>query len=178
MLQGRKKIFLLLLFQVFLTFEFNAFYPSLKVCFFIPFIAYLIYEMRFLSLLWIAFISGLLFDSISSQYVLGAYTFSFTIATALAYRLKNLFFKDKILTLFFVSICLSWINTMIILLFFSNISLSTLTLKWLGIDFLIYPLIEGALAFIIYTLPPIVLSSLKLLKKPTEKHLYSGKRPQ
>ena len=178
MLQGRRKNFFLFLAILFISFEVNAFVPSLKICFFIPLIAYLIYEIRFISLLWVAFIAGLIFDAISSQYVLGAHAFSFTLSASLAYRLKKLFFKERRLTLLSVTFCLSIINTLILTVLFSNLSLRTLDIKWIGADLLLYSFFEGVAAFSIFTAPLIIRSSFKLFKNPKDKKSFTGKRPQ
>ena len=175
---SRKKLFLLFLFQIFLTFETNTFFPSLKICFFIPFLAFSLYNLSFIKLLWISFASGLVFDALSSQYVLGAYSLSFTMTSLACYRLKKIFYQEKKITFFIVTLLFSIVNTSMITLLFSDISLKNLTWKWLATDLLIYPVIEGISAFLIYTLPPIALRSFKLLKKSPDHTVYTGKRPR
>lgn len=178
MLSGRKKILLLFLLQLLLTFELNTFFPNLKVCFFIPFLAYLTYELPFIKLLWIALLSGLSFDAMSTQYILGAHAFSFTLSAAICYRLKKFFFKDRKLTLLMVASALSFSNALILTVLFSPFEQRLFSGLSLFSDYIVYPVVEGVTAFILYTLPVSLLSYFKVIKKSGNKDHFSRKRPQ
>ncbi len=130
------------------------FLPFYRLNFFAPFIVIAYYHKSFENSLWLSFICGVILDLLNPLPRLGIYALNFCLTTCLLYSKKQHFFEDSLTTLPFMSFLFSLLSTMIqaliILLIIGGVVFSW---SWVLTDLIIYPLIDGAFAFVCFNLP-------------------------
>ena len=145
------KIFLLLFISLFSMIFFSSFF-DIKFIYFAPFIVFLFYRFSFITVLWIAVLLGFFQDLFSSSFF-GISAISYLLSTIILYREKR-FFNDKPVNLSLFTIIFSLIysifNPLLFFIFDKKINLS---IKWLAADLVIFPLLDGIYAFILFAMP-------------------------
>jgi hypothetical protein len=151
----RQKSFFLFLFQsaLFLAFG-TAFFPSIRLWAFAPFLALVFHRAGFLTSLWIAALSGLAVDLVSSQFSFGLFTLTHTCAAILSYGQKKHFFEDKTFPFCLYAALISFFLSGFLMLFssFTDKQLS-FTFPVAFIDLVIMPFADMAYAFLWFILP-------------------------
>ncbi|SCA58906.1 Uncharacterized protein AB751O23_BC_00030 [Chlamydiales bacterium SCGC AB-751-O23] len=147
-----------------------------KIAFFIPAIVASIYQKSLSFSLCLAFLSGFLMDTITSDYDhLGLYTMNYLLITYFIQKRKNFIASDSWITLPLTACVFSFLSTltgMILVSFFESKSFPAINLKWFFTDFVLMSLLDGFYTFLILLLP----GYLKLLF-PRRKKRFSLNRP-
>ena len=145
------KIFLLLFISLFSLIFFSSFF-YIKFIYFAPFIIFLFYRLKLISILWIAILLGFFEDLFSSSFF-GISAISYLLCSIILYREKR-FFNDKPINLSLFTIIFSLLysifNPILFFIFDKKINLS---IKWLAADLIIFPLLDGIYAFILFAMP-------------------------
>ena len=132
----------------------NVFFPQVHLFVFAPFLALLVIRKNRLSALWIAALSGLTLDLLSSNIRFGLYALSFLITILVIYKLKNLFFEEKAHALAVFSALVAFVFTLIessLLSFFGHPP--PFTLMSLSIDLVLLPILDGIFSFFWFSFP-------------------------
>lgn len=145
---------LFFLFSCFTTLTSPLFSIPLPLFAFSPYLILTLYYRPFRISLRHAFLCGLILDLLSSSLPLGFFAFILMLCLTLFYRFKSLFFIDKILTLpiltFLFSIVMTLTHRLALNIFCTK---SPLTLKWIGSDLVLLPLVDALFAFVFFALP-------------------------
>lgn len=149
-----RRIFCLFLYTAFLTLFISTFLPHLRIPFFIPFLVFTFYHTSQIQSMWLAALSGLLFDCFSAETRFGIIAVNYVLTTFLLYRQKFRFFEDSLTTLplmtFFYSITSTLLQVLLLTIFDQSIDIS---LEWAKGDLFIMPLGDALYAGIAFTLP-------------------------
>jgi rod shape-determining protein MreD len=152
------KIFILFLISLFAMIFFSCFI-NIRFIYFAPLIVFLFYRFTFISILWTSIILGFLQDLFSTNFF-GINAICYFLTSAILYREKR-FFNDKPINLsIFTSIfslIFSVFNPFLFFIFDKKINLS---IKWVGADLVILPLLDGIYAFIFFALPILLFEKL------------------
>jgi rod shape-determining protein MreD len=131
-----------------------AFFPGLRLLFFIPFLIIAFYKRSLLTCLWYALISGFILDCLSAHAHLGLYSFDYCLTTVLLYGQRRNFFADSISTLPLMTFFFSVISTLILVILLYSIEMKNiLSWKWAFTDLLVMPLYDSIYAFVCFILP-------------------------
>lgn len=132
-------------------------FPHWNLMLFPSFLAILIYRKNFLTCLWIALACGLILDLLSSSMHLGLFAISFTSAMYFLFRLRLVFFADRLMTLpimtFFFSSLIALLYAVVNYLFESPVNPS---LNWILSDLIFLPLMDSLLGFLAFILPNLI----------------------
>lgn len=127
----------------------SIFFPNLHLLTFSPFLALFCMRNSFLNALWIAVLSGLILDLLSSSIGFGLNALAYTIATVFLYKQKRHFFVDQPLALSVYTVLFSS-TISCILYIFQNIPFS---LSIVISEFILMPILDGIYAFLWFTCP-------------------------
>lgn len=144
------------------------FFPGTHLLFFAPFLVVSYYKCDFFQALWIAAGTGLLNDLFTSA-PFGASSCVYCVTTYFLYRQNRNFFEDKISTLFIMTALFSLISTPLTFVFYFLLGKAPiLSLSFILTDFVIMPVIDGAYAYLFFSLPFQLYRRYYLLKKQAE----------
>lgn len=128
--------------------------PQLSLTFFAPFLIIAIYKKPLASCLWIAFICGVILDSLSSFSHFGIYTLDYCLTLFLLYPQKRNFFADNVSTLPIMTFFFSVISTLILAFLIYVVEIKNITsLPWVLTDLILMPTFDSLYAFLCFTLP-------------------------
>jgi rod shape-determining protein MreD len=154
----RSKFFLLFFISIFSMIVFSSLL-EIKFIFFAPLIIFLFYRTSIISILWISAILGLIQDLLSSNFF-GFNTLCYTLTTMTLYKGKR-FFNEKPVNLSIFtavySIIFSIFSPILFFIFDKKINLS---IKCLGTDLIMYPILDGIYAFLFFSIPIIILEKI------------------
>jgi hypothetical protein len=152
----------------------QALFPSARITFLAPLLAWLYYRLPMQGALWASFGAGLLLDLLSSDYRLGIFALTYTSTTLLLYTQKRHFYAQRWSTLPILTWLFSLVATLIQVTLLAIVDEGLrITWRWAISDLMVYPLLDGLWAFIGFTLP------LKLIqwRRPVRR-TYRLKRPK
>ncbi len=121
-------------------------YAPYPVNFLAPLIVFLYYRLPYDLSLWASCGAGLLMDILATDGHFGIYALSYTITTALLYHRKKHFFEESLVSLPALTASFSALSTLFL-------GAGKWSLLWILTDVLILPLIDGAWAFVAFTIP-------------------------
>ncbi len=140
----------------------TVFLPHIRLMAFSPFLALLYNRASFLPALWIATLSGLIIDLLSSEFRLGIYALNYCLTTILLYKQKRHFFEDKPLAVSLFTFFISIVSTLLQLLLISMFDRALpMSLKLLITDLLIMPLADAVYAFLGLSCPMLLFAYIK-----------------
>lgn len=141
---------------------FPAFWPTVKLYYFVPFIIIAYYQLSYTGCLWASIGCGTIVDSLSVHAFFGLHAFVYCLTTFFLYPLRTQFFADRPSTLPLMTAIFSLLATLIFML--SAIILEGKQLfSWhlLFTDLLLMPACDGLYAFIYFVLPFLLIKELK-----------------
>jgi len=139
---------------LFFTLFTTVFFPKIPLFTFSPFFALLYYRRSLATALWIATLSGLMIDLLTSEFRLGIHAWDACITTLLLYKQKKHFFEDKPLALSLFTILISATSTLMQWLLIATFDRSLpLSGKGIVTDLFLMPIVDGAYAFFAFTCP-------------------------
>ncbi|MBI2743192.1 MAG: hypothetical protein HYX48_04670 [Chlamydiales bacterium] len=140
----------------------TAFFPSIRLFAFAPFLAIVLMRSSFLTSLWIAAGTGLLVDLLSSQMRFGAYSVIYCLTALLIYHQRRHFFADKPLALTLFTLIISLVAGSLELVFLHALD-SRLPINWrlLITDLVGMSVLDALYAFLCFTCPMKVNEYLK-----------------
>lgn len=151
--------FALFSFAFFATLLSPIFFPFLKLNYFVPYLIVTIQRKSRLEALWQAFLCGFTLDLLAANTPFGFWVLNYVVTLLLLFKIKQLFFQDKFLTLPLLTCFFSIISTLLFMtlthLFYSKVQLR---FQWILSDLICYPLFDGIYALLIYNLPLFYLS--------------------
>lgn len=140
----------------------SVFLPHVHLIAFSPFLALLYNKSRFVSALWIASLCGLIIDLLSSEFRLGIHALNYCLTTLLLYKQKKHFFEDKPLALCLFTLLISITSTLLQVILVSIFDRALpFSSKFLLTDFILMPVADSTYAFVWFSCPMIVFSSIK-----------------
>lgn len=151
-----KKLPLLLPFTLALLYAIfgSALFPRLHLHPFAPFLVILAYKVPFIKALWVASLSGLMIDLLSSHLYFGLYALNYGFTLFLLYNQKRHFFEDKPFSIPLFTVLISLLSTLIELIFLGigghKIPLSP---QFLAIECCAMPIADGIYAYLWFFLP-------------------------
>ncbi|NGX56101.1 MAG: hypothetical protein K1060chlam5_00336 [Candidatus Anoxychlamydiales bacterium] len=158
-----KEVIFLFFLTVFYTFFLNKHLHFIKLIYFAPFITLIFYKTSIYTSLWLSIICGLIIDLFSSSYF-GLNAICYSATTIFLYNEKK-YFSYKNINIFIFTTIYSFIFSMFyplsLFIFEKGIKI---TLKWMISDLVIMPLTDGAYAFLLFSLPLILLQKTKTIK--------------
>ncbi len=152
---------------LFFLFFFTAVFPKLTLCFFAPFLVYVISKNSLKKSLWIACVCGIFLDLFCSEVRFGLMALNFTLTTLILHRHKWHFFVEKKVGIFSFTAIFSAISVALYWLFLRMMG-NTLpfTARGLLSNFVIMSIIDGIYAIIWFNIPLIIYHGFfKVLKK-------------
>lgn len=129
-------------------------FPGLKIFYFAPFMATVIYRCSYITALWMALAVGLIVDVFISHPFFGMHAFAYSLAGALLYKLRHHFFSDRWSTFVLMTFCFSLLATLFLWVF--SFSLGGLQPMSFGVwwsDFVMMPLVDAAFGVVCFLLP-------------------------
>ena len=143
----------------------GAFFPSIRLAPFAPFLVICFYRTPFRKCLTLAFASGLLIDLLSTQFRFGLFGVIHLLTAALLYGQKKHFFEDKPLPFCLYSALTSAFLSGLSLLAakFSSMEMA-ISFPVLLSDLIFMPLIDGLYAFLWFICPVALYSLVKKQK--------------
>jgi len=154
----KKLKFFLLLFIAMISMIFFSSFVNIKFIYFAPFIIFLFYRFNFITILWISTLLGFFQDLFSSSFF-GISAISYLICSIILFREKR-FFNDKPINLsiftIIYSVIYSLFNPILFFIFDKKINLS---IKWVATDLLIFPLLDGIYALILFAMPILLIEN-------------------
>lgn len=149
-------------------------FPSLHLTFFAPLIGMSLYRLPLHRTLWMAIAGGFLHDLQSSHTHFGIYGTAYALATFAPFQIRRHFFEDSLWTLPVMAALFSGATTFILSLLLRALEQPLpITRDWIVIDFILFSCLDGIMAFIFFTLPPLLLG-----KRPQPSHRFQRPRPQ
>lgn len=132
--------------------------PNLHIFFFAPFLISAFYRKNQLTCLWLALLSGLTVDLLSSQTRFGIHAVNYCLTILVLFPQRHQFFEDSLSKFPILTFLFGVVSTLfqMILLYSLNQSI-LLSWKWVASDLLIMPLLDAAYAFLFFTLPSLFL---------------------
>jgi hypothetical protein len=132
----------------------QIFFPWIKLLSFAPFLAISFYRICFVRSLWLAFLCGLVIDTISSQMHYGLIGLCTCLTAAICYPQKKHFFEDKAIALSLFTALISSVYSLCLfvltLLFDRQI---TITGSIVVSEALITPIFDAVYALLWFTVP-------------------------
>lgn len=142
----------------------TVFFPTIRLFAFAPFLALVFIRADFVTALWVAAITGLLIDLLSSQMRFGAYSFCYSLTAALVYHQKRHFFVDKPLALsLYTALIASLCSSLELLFLYALDACPPVNVRLFLIDILGMSLLDGVYAFLCFTCPMKIYPYLKRL---------------
>lgn len=143
----------------------SAFFSTLRIFAFAPFLALLYHRKSLIHALWIASLCGLIIDLCSSDLRIGIYALNYALTTLLLYPQKRHFFEDKITALSLFTILISAISTGLQFLLNSIFGMPIpFSFKLFLADFIAMPIADGVYAFLWFSCPILLLTRLKQIQ--------------
>lgn len=141
----------------------NVFLPHIKLIAFAPFLAIVFTRKTFVASLWLACLSGLVIDLLSSQLRFGLHSLNYCLTAILIFHQKRNFFEDKPTALSLYTALVSCASS-VIQLFLIYAFDTGLNFSWMLMitDLILMPLTDGVYAFLWFVLP---IKGYKFLQK-------------
>jgi hypothetical protein len=145
-----------------LTFFSHAQWPEFPLMAFSPFLALVCLRAPLLKSLWLAVISGLFLDLLSSGERLGFYLLPYLLTLLLLHRYRKHFFEDRMVSFSLYCASISSVTTLWMALF-SLVSGPRFTWTWefFAVDLLLLPCFDGVIGFVLFVLPSTIIHLLK-----------------
>lgn len=142
----------------------TVFFPAIRLFAFAPFLALVFIRADFITSLWIAALTGLIIDLLSSQMRFGAYSFSYCLTALVVYHQKRHFFVEKPLALALYTAVISTVCSALELVFlYAFDAHPPLNLRLILTDVMGMSLVDAVYAFICFTCPMKIYPYLKRL---------------
>lgn len=133
----------------FITCFSQALLPDLPLMAFSPFLALACLRLSLVNSLWLAFLSGLCLDLLSSGSRIGLYLIPYMAAVLILHRHRKHFFEDKVVAFTLYSAAISSLATLGTALF----SELQWTYDFIAVDLLLLPCLDGLCGFLLFVLP-------------------------
>ncbi|MEN9344421.1 MAG: putative mreD [Chlamydiota bacterium] len=132
----------------------SAFFPSLHLLTFSPFLCLMYHRLDLEKSLWLSAGCGLLLDLLSSDVRFGIQALNLTLTTLVFYKQKRHFFDDKPISLTLFSVLVSLASTLFLWVLLP-LSGNKLCISWqlAATDLLILPLCDGVYALCCFCAP-------------------------
>lgn len=150
-------------------------FPHLHLLFFAPFLVWTFYRKNKIACLWIALISGIFVDLMSTQTRLGHYAFNYCLTTGILYNYRRHLFEDSATTLPFMTFIFSLVSAFNqAILFYIFGYKAALSWAWIKSDLIQMPLLDALYAGIAFSFPALFFS--RPLPSNKSSVLFSPKR--
>lgn len=153
-MKSEKKSYILTFWIAFCFFLFTPlFYPSLKLFFFSPFLAYALLRCSYPNLIWTCILCGSVQD-LFSHLSFGMTPLALTLTVSMIRFSLPPFFIEKASSLPLLTFLISFVYALVsFLLIGFSLSQSTFSFYWVVTDLLLLPLADSLYAFLIFFLP-------------------------
>lgn len=133
---------------------FPIFFPSLRLLYFLPFLARFCFHKTHFQIVVLATICGFIVDCLSGSFRMGMHTLPLAATLFLCYPLKGQFFEDTFSTLplltFFFSCCHSLMAALFVLLFVGEIHFNG---RWFLTDTIEMAVCDALYALLLFAIP-------------------------
>ena len=153
----------------------TALFPALHLNVFAPFLAIVLLQKAFIRSLWIACLTGLFLDLITSHAQFGFYALNFALVAFLLHKQRKHFFDDRPFPLSIFTALISSASTLLELIFLPIFERSLpISTRSLISDLLFMPCIDGIYALLCFYYPACLYKHVKkvgwrrLFKQETE----------
>lgn len=153
------------MFRMFLLFfSFYLFMPGLKLLYFSPFMAMVLYRTTYKTALWVALACGFVMDIFMSHPIFGIYAFAYSSACALLFKLRHHFFSDRWSTYWLMTFLFSLFVTATTWALCRNLSHpSAFTFEFFAMDLFVFSALDATFGTFISLASQIAFRRKKLL---------------
>lgn len=143
----------------------SVFFPNLRLIAFAPFLAITFWKRSFFTSLWIAALSGLIVDLLTSQVRFGLFSLSYCLTALLLYGRAHKFHEQKPFSLVFFSVFISAVfsltHALLLALFEGGLPISFLLLSR---EVFLMSIVDAFYAFFWFTCPLMVYNYRKKVR--------------
>lgn len=154
--------FLLALISLFFS---SAFFPTLRLIVFAPFLAITFWKRSFFYSLWIATLSGLMIDLLTTELRFGIFSLSYCLTALIFYGRAQKFHEQKLLSLTLFSVLIaagfSFIHALLLFFFHQRLPTSFLLLSR---EIFLMSIIDAFYAFFWFTCPLMIYNQRKKIR--------------
>jgi rod shape-determining protein MreD len=130
------------------------FIPKLHLFYFAPYLIICLYTQTRISVLWKAYLCGLILDLLSSSSFFGFSSLNYCLVCWVLYGQKRHFFEDHLSTLPVMTFLFSFLSTLVsCCLFFYCEQSFPFSWSWIATDLFLMPLLDSAYALLVFSLP-------------------------
>lgn len=132
-----------------------ALFPSCKINFLVIPLVISFYFVSKSAALWLSLLCGAFIDCLCSHARIGMTATAYILAALILYEYRLYFFKEAISTLFIMTYLFSCLSSLIEVMLYLFLSSSPFrpSFNFIAIDSFLMPLLDGAIAFLLFSLP-------------------------